>query len=81
VALHQPARDLGVEYDPEAVDVIGAYTEGYPYFLQEYGKTVWGPGRRRPTDFSKRRRGNDARRRGQARRELLLRACRAHNGP
>jgi hypothetical protein len=41
LALVQPADDLGVEYDPEAVDVIVAYTEGYPYFLQEYGKIVW----------------------------------------
>ncbi len=41
LALVQPAQDLGVEYEPDAVDVIVAYTEGYPYFLQEYGKIVW----------------------------------------
>jgi hypothetical protein len=41
VALAQPAADLGVSFDPGAMDVIVGYTEGYPYFLQEYGKIVW----------------------------------------
>jgi hypothetical protein len=40
-ALTEPATDRGVSYDPGAIDVIVAYTEGYPYFLQEYGKIVW----------------------------------------
>jgi hypothetical protein len=40
-ALTKPASDLGVEYEPEAVASIVSYTEGYPYFLQEYGKIVW----------------------------------------
>jgi hypothetical protein len=40
-ALVEPAAELGVEYTPEAVDAILDYTEGYPYFLQEYGKLVW----------------------------------------
>ena len=40
-ALVQPATDLGVAFDPEAIDVIIEYTEGYPYFIQEYGKIVW----------------------------------------
>jgi len=40
-AIVLPARELGVEYDSEAVDQVVEYTEGYPYFLQEYGKTVW----------------------------------------
>src|SRR5581483_3342203 len=41
VALAQPASDLGVAFDPDAIDVIVEYTEGYPYFIQEYGKIVW----------------------------------------
>jgi hypothetical protein len=41
VALAQPAGDLGVSFDPGAIDVIVGYTEGYPYFVQEYGKLVW----------------------------------------
>lgn len=40
-ALVRPARDQGVEYAAEATDEIIRYTEGYPYFLQEYGKHVW----------------------------------------
>jgi AAA ATPase domain len=40
-ALQKPALDAGVQYEPEALDAILEYTEGYPYFLQEYGKIVW----------------------------------------
>jgi hypothetical protein len=40
-ALAQPANDLEVTFDPGAIDVIVEYTEGYPYFIQEYGKIVW----------------------------------------
>ena len=40
-ALVEPAAPLGVEFAPEAVEAIVEYTEGYPYFLQEYGKLVW----------------------------------------
>jgi hypothetical protein len=40
-ALIEPASSLGVGYDDEAVSAIVDYTQGYPYFLQEYGKIVW----------------------------------------
>lgn len=40
-AIVKPARDEGVEYDQAAVDLIVDYTEGYPYFLQEFGRAVW----------------------------------------
>src|SRR5262249_12627916 len=40
-ALAAPAAALGVLYEPAAIDVIVGYTEGYPYFVQEYGKIVW----------------------------------------
>jgi hypothetical protein len=40
-ALAEPAAELGVAFDPGAIDAIVDYTEGYPYFLQEYGKIVW----------------------------------------
>jgi hypothetical protein len=40
-ALVEPAERLGVGYTAEAVDAIVDYTQGYPYFLQEYGKIVW----------------------------------------
>jgi hypothetical protein len=40
-ALILPARDLGVELEPTAVDLVVEYTQGYPYFLQEYGRIIW----------------------------------------
>lgn len=40
-ALVLPARDLGIEYQDAAVDSVVEYTQGYPYFLQEYGKLLW----------------------------------------
>ena len=41
-ALAEPAAELGVSYQPGAVDVNVDYTDGYPStFIQEYGKIVW----------------------------------------
>lgn len=40
-AVVAPAQALGVDYTAEAVRAIVTYAEGYPYFLQEYGKIVW----------------------------------------
>lgn len=40
-ALTKPARDLGVEYTAAAVTEIMTYSDGYPYFIQEYGKIIW----------------------------------------
>jgi AAA ATPase-like protein len=40
-ALIRPAEPLGVAFESDAVDAILEYTQGYPYFLQEYGKLVW----------------------------------------
>lgn len=40
-ALEVPARALGVEYEPAATGFILEATEGYPYFLQEWGKHAW----------------------------------------
>ncbi len=40
-ALTRPAEPAGVVFDDDAVDAILEYTQGYPYFLQEYGKLVW----------------------------------------
>ena len=40
-ALAEPAAELGVRFEPDAIDVIVDYTEGFPYFVQEYGKIVW----------------------------------------
>lgn len=40
-ALVEPARKLGVEFDRAALDQIVKVSEGYPYFLQEWGSEVW----------------------------------------
>jgi hypothetical protein len=40
-ALVEPARDLDVAYEDDAIAAIMTYTEGYPYFIQEYGSVVW----------------------------------------
>jgi hypothetical protein len=40
-ALEDPAAEQGVTFDAEATDLIIRYTEGYPYFIQEFGKAVW----------------------------------------
>jgi hypothetical protein len=40
-ALALPARALGVGFEPAAVSFMVDYTQGYPYFLQEYGRIVW----------------------------------------
>lgn len=40
-ALVNPARDGGVEFEEDAVGLIYEKTEGYPYFLQEWGKHAW----------------------------------------
>lgn len=40
-ALAEPAQRQGVAYAADALQCIVEYTEGYPYFVQEYGKAVW----------------------------------------
>ena len=40
-ALTEPAAEQGVVFDDRAVRTVVVYTEGYPYFLQEYGKILW----------------------------------------
>ena len=40
-ALEVPANRLGVAYQPDALKEILRITEGYPYFLQEWGSACW----------------------------------------
>lgn len=40
-ALMLPAQAAGCLFAPEALDFIASYTEGYPCFLQEFGKAAW----------------------------------------
>ncbi len=47
-AIVAPARDLGVEFETDAVDQIVRESRGYPYFLQEWGYRVWNQSPRSP---------------------------------
>jgi hypothetical protein len=40
-ALQDPARAAGVEFSPDALVEIFRMTQGYPYFLQEWGYQAW----------------------------------------
>jgi hypothetical protein len=40
-AIAKPIRDEGADITPDAIASILAETEGYPYFLQEWGKHSW----------------------------------------
>ena len=40
-ALRKPAQQLGVNYTDDAASAIVEKTQGYPYFLQEWGKHTW----------------------------------------
>ena len=40
-ALYLPAEEQGIAYQSEAIDFVVEYTQGYPYFIQEYGKFLW----------------------------------------
>ncbi len=41
LAITKPAFDENVVFDDEAVNIIINQTQGYPYFLQEWGKHAW----------------------------------------
>lgn len=40
-ALTEPAAELGVTWTRAAIDAVGDAAQGYPYFLQEFGKQTW----------------------------------------
>lgn len=41
LAINVPANNENVEVELAAIDSIIAVTQGYPYFLQEWGKCAW----------------------------------------
>lgn len=49
-AIAKPAAALGVQYADEAISLIFRESEGYPYFLQEWGRHVWDTADRSPID-------------------------------
>lgn len=40
-ALVKPIQSIGADIEPDAVKKIISYTQGYPYFIQEWGAQVW----------------------------------------
>jgi len=40
-ALAAPARDAGVDWAPDTLEAVLAQTQGYPYFIQEFGDKMW----------------------------------------
>jgi len=40
-ALEIPAREAGVAFASDALDELVGNSQGYPYFLQEWGYHVW----------------------------------------
>lgn len=40
-ALRDPARDVGVEFQDDALKEVFRLTHGYPYFIQEWGYQSW----------------------------------------
>jgi hypothetical protein len=40
-AIREPIRSEDAEIEPAALDEIVRHTEGYPYFLQEWGSHAW----------------------------------------
>ena len=52
LAIAKPAIEEGVEIEPDALDAIVDRTQGYPYFLQEWGKHVWDVAERSPITAS-----------------------------
>jgi AAA ATPase domain len=49
-ALVEPAAGEGAEFEPAAAEAVVAYTDGYPYFIQEYGKVLWDMTEQPPID-------------------------------
>ncbi len=47
-AIEKPANDRGVLYSHDAIAEILKQTQGYPYFLQEWGKHSWNAAEKSP---------------------------------
>ena len=49
--LAVPAKVQGVDFSSDALDRLVEFTQGYPYFLQEWGYHVWNAAPRSPIDL------------------------------
>ena len=59
-ALLAPARREGADFEPDALDALYAAADGYPYFVQAYGKVTWDVGGGQPGHRQRRRGGRPA---------------------
>ncbi len=50
-ALQDPVNEVGIKFTTDAVDEIYRLTEGYPYFLQEWGYQAWNRADKTPIDL------------------------------
>ncbi|MFS8931211.1 AAA family ATPase [Cupriavidus taiwanensis] len=50
-ALQEPAQTEGAIFDPDAIAEVIRVTEGYPYFLQEWGYQAWNQAPASPIDL------------------------------
>jgi hypothetical protein len=48
IALLAPARREGADFEASALDALYAAADGYPYFVQAYGKVTWDVATRSP---------------------------------
>ena len=51
-ALQDPVRKAGVAFTKDAMEEIVRLTQGYPYFLQEWGYQAWNSAEKSPIDKS-----------------------------
>ncbi len=51
LALQGPVYTQGVSYTPEALEEVFRVTQGYPYFLQEWGYQSWNMAEQSPIDL------------------------------
>lgn len=52
LAIVAPAEEAGASYEQRAVEEIFRRTQGYPYFLQEWGKHCWEIATQSPITFA-----------------------------
>ncbi len=52
LALQEPVEKEGVKFSPDALNEIIRVTQGYPYFLQEWGYQAWNIAIKSPIDIS-----------------------------
>lgn len=58
--VQKPARELGYSFDDSALSRLVALSNGYPYFIQSYGKAAWDAADSNPITADAVRRGEPA---------------------